>query len=52
LRITSAQAEIGDQTIPLEPQDVEPVLGKLRAQLGDQAEVIIRILVTNVKRQT
>jgi len=49
--ITSAQAEIGDQTVSLNAEDVEQALGRLLSYLEAQAEsgkveVIIRIVLS------
>jgi hypothetical protein len=51
-RVASVRAEIGDQTVVLDPEDVEPVLSKLREQLGDRAEVTIRVKLEHPKRGT
>lgn len=52
-QVTSVQAEIGGQTVPLTCEDVEPVVDQLlsRAQTvaGEQTEVIIRVACSQEK---
>jgi hypothetical protein len=55
-RITSAQAEIGGETVPLDPQDIEAAMGQLLRQVkgrsGEgQAEVIIRIMLSTSQQE-
>ena len=50
-RITSIQAEIGGQTVALDAQAIEPVVGPLLRQVedravGDQSEVTIHIVIS------
>jgi hypothetical protein len=56
LQIASAWVEIGDQTISLEPKAVEAVLAQLLRDIeaqagGDQAEVIVRIVLSRPQRR-
>ena len=52
-QVTSVQAEIDGQTVPLTCEDVEPVVDQLlsRAQAvaGEQTEVIIRVVCSQEK---
>jgi len=54
-QVTSVQAEIGGQTVPLASEDVEPVvdqlLSRVEAVAGDQTEVIIRVACSQEKGQ-
>ena len=54
-QVTSVQAEIGGQTVPLTFEDVEPVvdqlLSRVKAVAGDQTEVIIRVVCSQEKDQ-